>query len=65
MQSVPITSNVVSSNPALRFSSDSFYMKLYLCMNEFAFMYDYVYMSLCFILMSMHACFVFLLCDVM
>ena len=38
-----------------------------LCMHEFAFMYDYVYMSLCFILMSMHACFVwvFLLCDVM
>jgi len=29
-------------------------------MHEFAFMYDYVYMSLCFILMSMHAC-----CDVM
>jgi uncharacterized membrane protein len=28
-----------------------------LCMHEFAFMYDYVYMSLCFILMSMHACF--------
>jgi hypothetical protein len=25
-----------------------------LCMHEFAFMYDYVYMSLCFILMSMH-----------
>ena len=45
----------------------------YLCMHEFAFMYDYVYMSLCFILMSMHACFFFfffffsvvLLCDVM
>ena len=39
-----------------------------LCMHEFVFMYDYVhvYMSLCFILMSMHACFVFyLLCDVM
>ena len=29
-----------------------------LCMHEFAFMYDYVYMSLCFILMAMHACFV-------
>ena len=29
-----------------------------LCMHEFAFMYDYVYMSLCFILMSMRACFV-------
>jgi hypothetical protein len=28
-----------------------------LCMHEFAFMYDYVYMSLCFILMSMHAYF--------
>jgi len=28
-----------------------------LCMHEFAFMYVYVYMSLCFILMSMHACF--------
>jgi hypothetical protein len=25
-----------------------------LCMHEFAFMYDYVYMSLCFILMSMY-----------
>ena len=37
-----------------------------LCMHEFAFMYDYVYMSLCFMLMSMHAfCFGFLLCDVM
>jgi hypothetical protein len=38
-----------------------------LCMHKFAFMYDYVYMSLCFILMSMHACFclVVLLCDVM
>ena len=30
-----------------------------LCMHEFAFMYDYVYTSLCFILMSMHACFLF------
>ena len=28
-----------------------------LCMHKFAFMYDYVYMSLCFILMSMHAYF--------
>ena len=45
-----------------------------LCMHKFAYMYDYVYMSLCFILMSMHACFFFfffffflvvLLCDVM
>ena len=38
-----------------------------LCMHEFAFMYDYVYMSLCFILMSMHACFffVFFFCFVM
>ena len=32
-----------------------------LCMHEFAFMYVYVYMSLCFILMSMHACFFFAL----
>ena len=30
-----------------------------LCMHEFAFLYDYVYMSLCFILMSMLACFLF------
>jgi hypothetical protein len=36
-----------------------------LCMHEFAFMYDYVYMSLCFILMSMHACFVLFFCFVM
>jgi hypothetical protein len=30
-----------------------------LCMHKFAYMYDYVYMSLCFILMSMHACYFF------
>jgi hypothetical protein len=38
-----------------------------LCMHEFTFMYDYVYTSLCAILMSMHACFVlfYLLYDVM
>ena len=36
-----------------------------LCMHAFAFMYDYVYMSLCFILMSMHACFVLFFCFVM
>ena len=35
-----------------------------LCMHEFAFMYVYVYMSLCFILMSMHACFFALWCHV-
>ena len=36
-----------------------------LCMHKFAFMYVYAYMSLCFILMSMHACLFLLLCDVM
>ena len=35
-----------------------------LCMHEFAFMQVYVYMSLCFILMSMHACFFALWCHV-
>ena len=35
-----------------------------LCMHEFVFMYVYVYLSLCFILMSMHACFFALWCHV-
>jgi hypothetical protein len=35
----------------------NFICNFVLCMHEFTFMYDYVYMSLCFILMSMHACF--------
>jgi hypothetical protein len=30
----------------------NFYMKLYICMNEFAFMYVYAYMSLCFMLLD-------------
>jgi hypothetical protein len=35
----------------------NFICNFVLCMHEFTFMYNYVYMSLCFILMSMHACF--------
>jgi hypothetical protein len=35
-----------------------------LCMHEFAFMYVYVYMSLCFILMSMHTSYFALWCHV-
>ena len=71
---MPITTQAVSSNPVhsevfliqhyviMLMLLDSvlinFICNCVLCMHGFAFMYDYVYMSLCFILMSVHACFV-------